>query len=109
MTTYGDELNTPTFSPGTATKRLMNCFPFVDTNGTFSSAATRPTFEFAIASSNSGGGLKNTTSPTLGGRMERVTITTSPWHQCRLHTLRRNDNYSQHCCCDGGSNQIRPC
>jgi hypothetical protein len=84
-TTYGFELYTPTLSPGTPTTRLINCLPFVETivTGCVISALSleaavtaRPIFELAIALSNDDGGLKKTTSPTLGGKIERVTSTT---------------------------------
>lgn len=78
---------TPTLSPGVATTLLINCFPFVETIGgetsfdlslELAAAASifRPIFEFAMASSNDGGGSKKTTSPTLGGKIDLVTRTT---------------------------------
>mmetsp|Transcript_9064 Transcript_9064/g.19218 ORF Transcript_9064/g.19218 Transcript_9064/m.19218 type:complete len:200 (-) Transcript_9064:773-1372(-) len=74
-TANGFESLTPALSPGTAATLFKNCFPLVGTAPAF------PTY-CSIASSNSFGGSKKTTSPARGlnpGRStDRVTNTTSP-------------------------------
>eukprot|EP00804_Cyclotella_cryptica_P017886 CCRYP_001267-RG/>CCRYP_001267-RG protein AED:0.46 eAED:0.71 QI:0/0/0/1/0/0/3/0/222 len=84
--TYGLDLYTPTLSPGTATTRLINCFPFVETTDIVGLPSTsaeavlvaRPIFEFATASSIEGGGSKNT---TLASYSHSELLQSSLWWQ----------------------------